>query len=56
MVMKLWKLTNGQIVYFGLFQYNIVLLLTAVITAATRATGVYCEVSNHASYAHLWVR
>lgn len=45
-----------QIIFFGIFQYNIVLIVSAIATLVTRATGLYCEISNHPSYGHFWVR
>ncbi|KAK1977015.1 organic solute transporter Ostalpha-domain-containing protein [Colletotrichum cereale] len=41
--------------WFAVFQYPIVTLLVAIVTAITQAAGVYCEFASKAHFAKLWL-
>ncbi|OBR15169.1 Duf300 domain-containing protein [Colletotrichum higginsianum IMI 349063] len=41
--------------WFAVFQYPVVALLVAILTAITQAAGVYCEFASKAHFAKLWV-
>ncbi|KEF56161.1 uncharacterized protein A1O9_07742 [Exophiala aquamarina CBS 119918] len=40
--------------WFAVFQYVIVAILIAIITAITQAANVYCLTSNKIHFAHIW--
>ncbi|KDN66362.1 hypothetical protein CSUB01_07457 [Colletotrichum sublineola] len=41
--------------WFAVFQYPVVTLLVAIVTAITQAAGVYCEFASKTHFAKLWV-
>ncbi|KAK2060047.1 hypothetical protein LY76DRAFT_645023 [Colletotrichum caudatum] len=41
--------------WFAVFQYPVVSLLVAVVTAITQGAGVYCEFASDTHYAKLWL-
>ncbi|KAK1840544.1 DUF300 domain-containing protein [Colletotrichum chrysophilum] len=41
--------------WFSIFQYPVVSLLIAILTAITQAAGVYCEFASKAHFAKLWL-
>ncbi|GKT48147.1 transmembrane protein 234 [Colletotrichum spaethianum] len=41
--------------WFAVFQYPVVSLLVAIVTAITQAAGAYCEFESKAHFAKLWL-
>ncbi|KAK1965029.1 DUF300-domain-containing protein [Colletotrichum sublineola] len=41
--------------WFAVFQYPVVTLLVAIVTAITQAAGVYCEFASKTHFAKLWL-
>ncbi|OHW93123.1 DUF300 domain-containing protein [Colletotrichum incanum] len=41
--------------WFAVFQYPVVTLLVAILTAITQAAGVYCEFASKAHFAKIWL-
>ncbi|GKT83752.1 DUF300 domain-containing protein [Colletotrichum tofieldiae] len=41
--------------WFAVFQYPVITLLVAIITAITQAAGVYCEFASKAHFAKVWL-
>ncbi|EFQ32419.1 hypothetical protein CGRA01v4_05840 [Colletotrichum graminicola] len=41
--------------WFAVFQYPVVSLLVAIVTAITQAAGVYCEFASQTHFAKLWL-
>ncbi|KAF9871477.1 duf300 domain-containing protein [Colletotrichum karsti] len=44
-----------QRMWFSIFQYPVVALLVAILTAITQAAGVYCEFASKAHFAKIWL-
>ncbi|OHE93103.1 hypothetical protein CORC01_11592 [Colletotrichum orchidophilum] len=42
--------------WFAVFQYPVVALLVAILTAITQAAGVYCEFESKVHFARLWLQ
>ena len=51
-----WFLANQQIIWFCVYQYCVVRLVTTIAGLIAQATDRYCQTSLNPQYAHLWVR
>ncbi|KAK1721209.1 organic solute transporter Ostalpha-domain-containing protein [Colletotrichum acutatum] len=64
MTVKNKKAANGEEnglqwyrkMWFAVFQYPVVALLVAILTAITQAAGVYCEFESKVHFARLWLQ